>query len=132
MVRFLLTAIAQLIANAVALLVANYFLDDMTLDASGFVTAVVVFTIAEVLFLPFFRQMALTRARALAGSTALVAALAALIVTDVLSDGLDIDGLSTWVVATLIVWAASLITTLLLPLLVFKSLRDDPQAQAQG
>jgi len=50
----------------------------------------------------------------------------------VLSDGLDIDGLSTWVVATLIVWAASLITTLLLPLLVFKSLRDDPQAQAQG
>jgi putative membrane protein len=129
MIRFLLTAIAQLIANAVALLVANYFLDDMQLDASGFFTAVVIFTIAEVLFLPFFRQMALTKARALAGSTALVAALAALIVTDVISDGLEIDGLSTWIVATLIVWAASLITTLLLPVFVFKSLRDERQGQ---
>ena len=59
MIRFVLTAIAQLIANAVALLVANYFLDDMELNASGFITAVVIFTIAEVLLLPFFRQMAI-------------------------------------------------------------------------
>ena len=128
MIRFVLTAIAQLIANAVALLVADYFLDDMELNASGFITAVVVFTVAEVLFLPFFRQMAMTKARALAGSTALVAALAALIVTDFVSDGLEIDGLSTWIVATLIVWAASLVTTLLLPVLVFKSLRDERRA----
>ena len=125
MIRFVLSAIAQLIANAVALLVADYVLDDMELNASGFLTAVVIFTVAEVLFLPFFRQMAMTKARALAGSTALVAALAALIVTDFVSDGLEIDGLSTWVVATLIVWAASLVTTLLLPVFVFKSLRDD-------
>ena len=125
MIRFVLTAIAQLIANAVALLVANYFLDDMELNASGFVTAVVIFTIAEALFLPWFRQMAMTKARALAGSTALAAALAALIVTDFVSDGLEIDGLSTWVVATIIVWGASLVTTLLLPIFVFKSLREE-------
>ena len=125
MIRFVLTAIAQLIANAVALLVANYFLDDMELSASGFLTAVVIFTIAEVLFLPWFRQMAMTKARALAGSTALAAALAALLVTDFVSDGLEIDGLSTWVVATIIVWGASLVTTLLLPIFVFKSLREE-------
>ena len=127
MIRFVLTAIAQLIANAVALLVANYFLDDMELDASGFLTAVVIFTIAEALLLPWLRQMAMTKARALAGSTALVAALAALIVTDFVSDGLEIDGLSTWVVATIIVWGASLVTTLLLPIFVFKSLREERQ-----
>ncbi len=127
MIRFVLTAIAQLIANAVALLVANYFLDDMELNASGFLTAVVIFTIAEALLLPWLRQMAMTKARALAGSTALAAALAALIVTDFVSDGLEIDGLSTWVVATLIVWGASLVTTLLLPIFVFKSLREERQ-----
>ncbi len=125
MIRFVLTAIAQLIANAVALLVANYFLDDMELNASGFLTAVVIFTIAEALLLPWLRQMAMTKARALAGSTALAAALAALIVTDFVSDGLEIDGLSTWVVATIIVWGASLVTTLLLPVFVFKSLREE-------
>ena len=48
-----------------------------------------------------------------------------MIITTVLSDDLQIDGLSTWVVATLIVWGASLVTTLLLPVFVFKSLRDD-------
>ena len=125
MIRFVLSAIAQLIANAVALLVANYFLDDMELNASGFLTAVVIFTIAEVLLLPFFRQMAFSRARALAGSTALVAAFGALVVTVIFSDDIQIDGLTTWVVATLIVWGASLITTLLLPVFVFKSLRDE-------
>jgi len=124
-IRFVLSAIAQLIANAVALLVANYFLDDMELNASGFLTAVVIFTIAEVLLLPFFRQMAFSRARALAGSTALVAAFGALVVTVIFSDDIQIDGLTTWVVATLIVWGASLITTLLLPVFVFKSLRDE-------
>jgi uncharacterized membrane protein YvlD (DUF360 family) len=125
MIRFILSTIAQLIANAVALLVANAFLDDMELSASGFITAVVIFTVAEVLLLPFFRQMALQKASALAGSTALASSLGALIVTTILSDGLQIEGLTTWVVATLIVWGASLITTLLLPVLVFKSLRDD-------
>jgi putative membrane protein len=124
-IRFVLSAIAQLIANAVALLVANYFLDDMELNASGFLTAVVIFTVAEVLLLPFFRQMAFSRARALAGSTALVAAFGALVVTVIFSDDIQIDGLTTWVVATLIVWGASLITTLLLPVFVFKSLRDE-------
>jgi uncharacterized membrane protein YvlD (DUF360 family) len=125
MIRFLLSAIAQLIANAVALLVANYFLDDMELNASGFLTAVVIFTVAEVLLLPFFRQMAFDRARALAGSTALVASFGALVITTVVSDGIEIDGLSTWLIATLIVWGASLITTLLLPIFVFKRLRED-------
>ena len=125
MIRLALSAIAQLIANAVALLVANYFLDDMSLTASGFLTAVVIFTVAEVLLLPFFRQMAFNKAQALAGSSALVASFGALVITTAIADGLEIDGLSTWVVATLIVWAASLVTTLLLPILVFKRLRDD-------
>jgi hypothetical protein len=125
MIRLALSALAQLIANAVALLAAAYFLDDMRISASGFITAVVIFTIAEVLLLPFFRQMAFNRARAIAGSTALVASLAALIITTVVSDGITIDGLNTWIVATLIVWAASLVTTLLLPIFVFKRLRDE-------
>ena len=62
MIRFALTAIAQLVADAVALLVADLLLDDMELGVSGFVTAVVIFTVAEVLLLPFFRQMAIQRA----------------------------------------------------------------------
>jgi putative membrane protein len=125
MVRVVLSVLAQLLANAIALLVANAVLDDFDLNASAFLLAVVIFTVAEMLLLPFFRQMALQKAQTLAGSTALVSSLGALIVTAVLSEGLEIEGIGTWAVATLIVWAASLVTTLLLPVFVFKRLRDD-------
>jgi hypothetical protein len=38
----------------------------------------------------------------------------------VLTDGLRISGLTTWVLATVVVWAAALAANLLLPLVIFK------------
>lgn len=38
----------------------------------------------------------------------------ALILTDVLSDGLSIDGIGTWLLATLIVWAVAAIVGVVL------------------
>jgi uncharacterized membrane protein YvlD (DUF360 family) len=125
MVRLLLRIVVQLIANGVALVVAAALLDGMTLEADGFLVAVGVFTLANVLTLPLVQKQAITQSSALMGSTALVASLIALIVTVLVSDGLTIDGLSTWIFATVIVWGASLVATLLLPLLVFKSLREE-------
>jgi putative membrane protein len=125
MVRLLLRIAVQLIANGVALVVAAGLLDGMDLEADGFLIAVGVFTLANVLTLPLVQKQAITQSSALMGSTALVASLIALIVTVLVSDGLTIEGLSTWIFATVIVWGASLVATLLLPLLVFKSLREE-------
>jgi putative membrane protein len=125
MVRLLLRILVQLIANAVGLIVAAAVLDDMSLESDGFLIAVGVFTLVNVLTLPLIQKQAITQSSALMGSTALVAALVALIVTTIVSDGLTIDGLSTWLLATVIVWGASLVATLILPLWVFKSLRED-------
>jgi hypothetical protein len=127
MVRLVLSVVAQLIANAVALIVAAALLEEFELSPSGFLMAVVIFTVAEFLLLPLFRQMAFNKARALSGSTALIASFGALVVTTALSDSVEIDKISTWIIATLIVWGASLITTLLLPVFVFKQLRDQRQ-----
>lgn len=125
MVRLLLRILVQLIANAVGLIVAAALLDDMSLESDGFLIAVGVFTLVNVLTLPLVQKQAITQSSALMGSTALVAALIALIVTTIVSDGLTIDGLSTWLLATVIVWGASLVATLILPLWVFKSLREN-------
>lgn len=125
MVRLLLRILVQLIANAVGLIVAAAVLDGMSLESDGFLIAVGVFTLVNVLTLPLIQKQAITQSSALMGSTALVAALVALIVTSIVSDGLAIDGLSTWLLATVIVWGASLVATLILPLWVFKSLRAD-------
>jgi hypothetical protein len=127
MIRLALRALVQLIANAVGLIVAAAVLDEMTLEADGFLIAVGVFTLVNVLALPLIQKQALTQSSALMGSTALVATLIALIVTVIVSDGLTIDGLTTWLLATVIIWGASLLAVFILPLWVFKSLREDNQ-----
>jgi hypothetical protein len=39
--------------------------------------------------------------------------------------GFDMGGLSNWLAATLLVWLGSLIAEILLPIYVFKRLRND-------
>ena len=58
--------------------------------------------------------MAETKAPAISSGVALIATFVALLVTDVLSDGLDIEGAGTWVLATLIVWVCTMVATLVL------------------
>ena len=127
MVRLMLRVLVQLIANGVGLVVAATVLDDMNLEADGFLIAVGVFTLVNVLVLPLIQKQALRQSSALMGGTALVSTLVALIVTVIVSDGLTIDGLTTWLLATVIIWGASLIAVFILPLWVFKSLREDNQ-----
>ena len=56
---------------------------------------------------------------AIAGSTGFTM-LVSLIVTDLLTDGLSISGVTTWILAALIVWLAALVAALLLPFLGLK------------
>jgi len=119
MIRFLIGTGIQLLANALGLLVASWLLDDVTLTASGFIWAVVLFTLVYALAQPFLTQLSMNMP-ALRGGVALVATLVGLIITAWLTDGLTIDGTSTWLLATLIVWLVSLIGVLLLPIVLVK------------
>ena len=129
MVRLLVSGAIYLAANAVGLLVAAWVLDDMSVDGGAFVTAVLIFTAVEVVARPLFTQIAIKNVRGLVGSTALVATLIGLVITAWLSDGLTIDGALTWVLATLIVWAAALIAGLILPVLLVKRAVGNRSAQ---
>src|SRR4051794_10491621 len=115
MIRLLLGIVVRLIANTIGLLVAAWVLDDMTITGAAFVLAVLVFTGVEVLVEPALDRAASNQVSALRGGVALLAVLIGLIVTDLVTDGLSISGVQTWVLATLIVWVASLIAALLLP-----------------
>ena len=119
MIRFLVRTGVLLLANAVGLIVAAVVLDDMEVDASAFIIAVVIFTVVLALMTPFlasqFRRGGSSSAAL--GGVALIATLISLIVTDLISDGLTIGGIGTWVLAAVIVWAASLLATFVLPYL---------------
>jgi uncharacterized membrane protein YvlD (DUF360 family) len=118
------TAIA-FVSNAVGLLVAAAFLDGMTLDVTGFVVAVVIFTVVFALMQPFlFSVLRQSRAGVL-GGVALIATLVSLIVTTLLTDGLSISGLGTWIAATVIVWVGAVLAGFILPFLGLKKYLDD-------
>jgi hypothetical protein len=120
MVRAFFSVLVHLIANALGLILAAWILDDMTLNASGFLVALLIFTGIEIVIQPLIVQMSMRHARALAGSSALLASFVALVITAWVSDGLQISGGTTWLLATVIIWAASLLLGILLPLVVFK------------
>ena len=120
MIRFLVRTGVLLLANALGLWVASLVLDDMSITASAFITDVVIFTIAAALMTPFMANMFRKSQSAALGGVALIATLIALIITDLISDGLTINGFSTWILAAVIVWAASLIAAFILPLLGLK------------
>ena len=130
MIRMLINLGLSLLANAVGLIVAAAVLDDMALGASGFVIAVLIFTGVLVLVRPMITKLAIKHANALGGSSALLATVVALVVTTIVSDSLSIRGALTWVLATVLVWAASLIGGLLLPWLLLRKTKYGSRPQA--
>jgi len=124
-IRLVVRTIVALAANAVGLIVAAAVLDDMELDVGGFVLALVIFTIAFALLQPFLVVQLRGAGSAALGGVALLATLASLIITDLLSDGFTIDGGVTWLLAAVIVWAAAVIATFILPFLGLKRFLEE-------
>jgi uncharacterized membrane protein YvlD (DUF360 family) len=114
-IRFIVRTAITLVANAVGLLVAAALLEGVKLDVSGFLVAVVLFTVVFALMQPFLMSQLQRRGNSALGGVSLITSLIALIVTDVVSDGLSINGLSAWIGAAVIVWAGALIAAFILP-----------------
>ncbi|MGB9347879.1 MAG: phage holin family protein [Ilumatobacteraceae bacterium] len=125
MIRLLLRIVISLLGNALGLWVASLILDDMSLSASGFVIAVVIFTVLTAVLQPLITKMAVQNAPALQGSSALVTTFLSLVITTLLTDGLSIDGVSTWIFATVIVWFFTMIAAWILPIFLLKEAREN-------
>ena len=128
MIRLIVRTGIMLVANAVGLLVAAALLDGVTLDAAGFVVAVIVFTVAMALMQPFLAVQLRRNASAALGGVALIATLVALILTTLITDGLSIDGVGTWIAAAVIVWVAALLAAFILPFLGLKKYLEERRA----
>ena len=120
MIRLIVRTVVMLAANAVGLIVASLVLSGFDLNASGFIVAVVIFTIATALMLPFLASTLRRQGSSALGGVALIATLVSLIITDLISDGFTISGVGTWLAAAVIVWAASLLAAFILPFLGLK------------
>ena len=120
MLRLIVSFAIHLAANAVGLLVANLVLDDLTISAGPFLWAVLIFTVVETFAGPLIMKIALQNAKGLMGGIALVVTFVGLLVTEIIADGFDINGVSTWIAATVIVWLAAMLAGLIIPVILVK------------
>ncbi|HEX9178668.1 phage holin family protein [Mycobacterium sp.] len=124
MVRLLLRGVVFLASSAIGLLVAAWLIPGVSVTVSGFVVAVVVFSVAQAILSPFIFKMARRYASAFLGGIGLLSTLVALILASVLTHGVSIRGLGSWVAATVVVWLVTAAATLMLPLLVIREKRS--------
>ncbi|QRY50569.1 phage holin family protein [Mycolicibacterium septicum] len=120
MIRFLLRIAIFLGSSAIGLLVAAWLVPGVSVSAWGFITAVVIFAVAQAILSPFFLKMASRYASAFLGGIGLVSTLIALILASVLTHGLTIRGIGSWIAATVVVWLVTAVATVVLPALFIK------------
>ena len=127
MIRFIVRTAIVLLGNAVGLIVAALVLDGFSIDVTGFVVSLIIFTVAVALMTPF---LASTMRRnqsspSAIGGVALISTFVALLITDILTDGVSISGIGTWIGATVVVWVGSLLAVFILPFLGLRKYLDE-------
>ncbi|WP_299421510.1 phage holin family protein [uncultured Shimia sp.] len=122
MPRFVLSAAAHLIANAVGLILANILLPGFSIGFLGVVIVTLVFTVVSVVLLPIIRKVSEKKLPELLGGLSLVVTFAGLLITEMLVSDFTIGGIANLLAATLIVWLGALIAGVLLPKYLFPSL----------
>jgi uncharacterized membrane protein YvlD (DUF360 family) len=128
MIRLLVRTLIAVAANAIGLIVAAIVLDGVHLNVASFIVAVVIFTIVFAVLQPFLAVQLRRLGNGAIGATALIATLVSLLLTDLLSDGLSIDGVGTWIAAAVIVWLAALVAAFVLPFLGLKRYLEERRA----
>ncbi|HPU13266.1 MAG TPA: phage holin family protein [Aeromicrobium sp.] len=129
MIRLLIRAGVNLISAAIGLLVADYFLDGMTVTASGLALTVVIFALCQAILTPFIFVVVKRNADAFLGGVGIVSTLVALLVATYLGNSVTIEGLSTWFVAAVIVWFAAAVASLLVPFILIKLGVDEARSR---
>jgi len=118
-------AVTLLLANAAGLLVAILLLNGFSIDLMGFVTALILFTLASVIAEPILTRISQKNLPALAGGVALVTTFIGLLLTSLLLKSMNTGGMVNLLQATLIVWLVALIVGMILPkFLLTKYLQD--------
>lgn len=122
MIRFLVRTAIFIVSAAVGLLVTAAVVDGFDVTASGFLTAVLIFAVIQSVLSPFIAKVTARNAAAFLGGVGLLSTFVALWLTTVIGDALTIEGgATTWLAATVIVWLATALATLLLPIILVKT-----------
>ena len=107
---FLKSWLLSLASSAVALLLAwLVFSSTFHIDIPAFIIAVVVFSVLNAVLSWIVFKTLRKYGRSLIALSGLISTFLALFVTALISSGLHIDGIGTWVGATVLIWIVSIV-----------------------
>lgn len=107
MINILVRVAVFLAEAALGLFVAALIVTGFTVTPGGFMTAVVIFAVAQLLVSKAATALSRKYASWLMIGVGLISTLIALFVASLFDGGITISGASAWILATLIVWAVS-------------------------
>jgi hypothetical protein len=113
--QMLLRAVLLLASWAIGLLVAAWIVPGVSLSVPGFIVAVVVFAVTQAILSLSILKLPHRYASLLLGGTGLALTIVALILASVLTHGLTIDGMASWLATTVVVWLVTTIGAITLP-----------------
>ncbi|MCU1479811.1 MAG: hypothetical protein JWQ19_597 [Subtercola sp.] len=110
----LIRAGVSLAAACIGLVVAALLVPAVTLTWEGFLITVVVFALAQSILSPIILKLVTRNAPAFLGGIGIVSTLVSLIIASLFANGIKINGLAGWVLATLIIWLITAIASFVL------------------
>ncbi len=108
-------AVVLLGSWAIGLLVAAWVVPHVSVSLSGFIVAVVLFSVAQVILSLVIVRLPHGYASLLLGGTGLVLTFVALSLAALLTHGLTIHGVASWIAATIVVWLVTTVGAISLP-----------------
>ncbi len=113
-------AIVLLASWAIGLLVAAWIVPGVSLSVPGFIVAVLAFAVTQGILSLSILKLPREYASLLLGSTGLALTIVALILASVLTNGLTIGGMPSWLATTVVVWLMTTIGAITLPELLIR------------
>ncbi len=117
--------VVRFVVAVVALLVASLVLDDFDISTLAFPLVALIYTVIAMIAQPGIEKLLEDRGWWASTAVGLLAAFVALLVTDLITDDLEISGIGTWIMATVIVWIAGVLANLLLGRWLYRRIAGD-------
>jgi hypothetical protein len=108
-------AVVLLGSWAIGLLVAAWVVPHVVVSPSGFIVAVVLFSVAQAILSLVIARLPHGYASLLLGGTGLVLTFVALSLAALLTHGVTIRGVASWIAATIVVWLVTTVGAISLP-----------------
>jgi hypothetical protein len=104
-----------LAAWGIGLLVAAWIVPGVSLSVPGFIVAVLAFAVLQGILSSSILKLRREYASLLLGSTGLALTIVALILASILTHGVTLDGMPSWMATTVVVWLVTTIGAITLP-----------------